>query len=112
MTGIEADADAGLIADQSDSVAEVLESATKDIAAGCHVLEERHNSGGLAVCAIDVRCEVSDCRLSVAACGVRYAWMEIVQFDAESLATIEVVEEGIVGLLCSSFVCMREVDQV
>lgn len=38
--------------------------------------------------------------------------MEIVEFDAEFLAALEVVHEGVVGLFCTGWVCMSKIDQV
>jgi hypothetical protein len=38
--------------------------------------------------------------------------VEIVEFDAELLTALEVVDEGIVGLCCACWVCVCEVDEV
>lgn len=38
--------------------------------------------------------------------------MEVVEFDAELLAALEVVDEGVEGLFCTGWVCMCKVDQV
>lgn len=54
MAGIETYPDARFVGDESDSVAEVFEGAADDVAASGHVLQKCDNSGGLAVCTIDV----------------------------------------------------------
>lgn len=48
----------------------------------------------------------------VAVGRVGHPRVEIVQFDAECLATLEVVEEGVVGLRGARWVCVSQVDEV
>ena len=55
---------------------------------------------------------MGDCFGSVAICGVRDAWVEVVELDAESFAALEIVEESVVGLGCAGLVCVGEVDEV
>lgn len=55
---------------------------------------------------------MSDGGLSVSACGIGDAGVEVVEFDAESLTTLQVIEKSIIGLLRASFVCVREIDEV
>lgn len=62
--------------------------------------------------AIDIAGQVRDGFVFVAVRGVRHAWVEIVKFDAELLAALEVVDEGVKGLFCTGWICVRKVDQV
>ena len=59
---------------------------------------------------IDVLCQMCDGGLPVVALII--ARMNVVQLDAQFIASLQVVEVTIVGLVCTSLVCMRQVDQV
>ena len=48
--------------------------------------------------------------LPVSTRGVCYSWMKVVELNTQSLAALQIVEEGIIGLLRSSFIRVREVD--
>lgn len=50
--------------------------------------------------------------LLVAAGRVCNAGVKVVKTDPESLAALQVVEKGVVGLLCACFVGVRKVDEI
>ena len=112
MASVQADSHAGLVVYERDRVAKVLEGAAEYIAACCHVLEQRDDSGGLFVSAVDVAGQVRDGLAFVTIRRVCHARMEIVELDAELLAALEVIHEGIVGLLSACWVGMCKIDQV
>jgi len=110
MCSIEAHAHAILSSNESNDIAQVFERAANGIAACRHGLKESNHTTRLGVRAIDVGREVSDGIRAVAA--LVCAGMEVVQGYAELFASLQVVEEGVVGLLRAVFVGMGEVDEV
>lgn len=62
--------------------------------------------------AVDVAGQVRDGFAFVSICRVCHAWVEVVEFDAEFLAALEVVDEGVKGLFRTGWVCVCKIDQV
>ena len=61
---------------------------------------------------VDVAGQVRNGLAFVTVRRIRHARVEIVKFDTEFLAALEVVDESIVGLFCACWVCVRKIDQV
>jgi hypothetical protein len=112
MTCVETDANAVLVVRQSDDVSQVFERASENVAAGSHVLEDRDNRRRGLVSSVDVGSEMGDGSLTIAPGRVSSARVEVVQLNAEPLATLQVVKERFKGLLCPSFVCMGQIDKI
>ena len=56
------------------------------------------------MCAVDVASQVSDGLVLIAIRRVCHAWVEVVEFDAELFAALEVVDESVVSLRCACWV--------
>lgn len=113
VAGVKADADAVLFVDEGDDGGEFFEGAADGVAVeDGHGFEEGDDGagGGVFVGLVELGGELLERFLTGGAGGV--AGMEVVELDAELVAAGEVVGEGIVGLLCSCGVGVRQIHQV
>ena len=107
---VDANADAGFVVNLGDYVTEVLKGAADDVAATGHVLEDGFDGFGGCVGVVERRGYAADGGGAGGWAGV--SRVEVVEFDAEGFAAVQVVDEGVVGLSCLGGVFLGEVDEV
>lgn len=110
VAGIETDSDTSLVVDQCDCVAKVFERAAQNIATSRHVLKQRDYCRRFGMRAIYVARKMSNRLGFIAVCRVCHARVEVIELDAESFASFEVIDKCIVGLRRAGRISVRKID--
>lgn len=107
---VEAHADAVLVRDALDDVAQVLEAPANDVAVAAHVFEDGDDGVGGLVGLVELGGDAARGGGHGGAAGG--ARVEVVELDAQAVAAREVVDKVGVGLLGLGRVGLGEVDEV
>lgn len=112
MTSVQTNANSVFIIDQGYCVAKIFKSASQNIPSSSHILKKRDDSRTRLVGAIEIPSQMSNRSLTIAISRVRHARVEIVEFDTQFLASLEIVQEAIVRLLGAFLVRVGKIDQI